>query len=326
MRRNVLVTRSGLAAASFAAIAMTACNVEKDETGGRPVVESTPSTTQSTTQSPAPASTETVARTVSTRETVRGSGTPVNAEYGLGEKAFRERRYADAVVSFGEFTSARPENPWGHYMLGLSAWKAGDVEKARTELERTVELDPGHVKGRLNLARVLLDLGNPKDARKHVVAALAVDSTSGEGHRLMGRVQSTLHLNEEAIVSYRLALRYDPDDVWSMNNMALILIQQQRFTEALSPLARAVAVDSTVPVFHNNLGIALEHLGQYTLATASYRKAVGADSSYTKALMSLARVDGRKEETGIVPVNLAHLSDEFDKAVRSGTVAVARRE
>jgi Tfp pilus assembly protein PilF len=322
MRRNVLITRSGLATASFAAIAMTACSVEKDDTGGRPAVEATPTTAQ-----PQPTSgTETVARTVSATETVRGSGTPASTEYDLGEKAYRERRYTDAVLSFTEFTNARPDNPWGHYMLGLSAWKSGDVEKARVELERTVELDPKHVKGRLNLTRVLLDLGDAKGARKHVVAGLAIDSTSGEAHRLMGRVQSSLRQNEEAIVSYRLALRYDPDDVWSMNNMALILIQQQRFVEALGPLARAVVVDSSVPVFHNNLGIVLEHLGQYSLATVSYGKAVRADSGYTKALMSLARVEGRKEEAGLVPVDLAQLAAGFDWAFRCGAVAVARRD
>ena len=41
----------------------------------------------------------------------------------------------------------------------------------------------------LNLARVNLEQGRAKDARDRVTAALALDSTSGEAYRLMGRVR-----------------------------------------------------------------------------------------------------------------------------------------
>ncbi len=67
-----------------------------------------------------------------------------------------------------------------------------------------------------------------------------------------------------------------------MNNMALVLIQQGRFDEALPPLARAVQLDSSVAVFHNNLGIALERTGQYTMAAQSYRAALSVDSNLHK--------------------------------------------
>jgi len=210
-------------------------------------------------------------------------------------------------------------------MLGLSAWKAGELDKARGEFERTVQIDPKHVKGLLNLSRVLLDEGKPKEAREYVTAALKLDSTSSDGHHLMGRVYSGLKQNEEAIVSFRLALVYNPNNVWSMNNIGLILLQQQKYSEAVKPLARAVAVDSTIAVIHNNLGIVLEHLGQYTLAAASYRRAIEVDKGYTKAVMSLARVEGRKQDTTLAVLDLATIAGEFDKEVRSGIVAVAKK-
>ena len=215
---------------------------------------------------------------------------------------------------------------WEHYMLGLELRKSGDLVSAEAALKRTLELDPKHVKGHLNLGRVYLDQDKPRDARTHIVAALKLDSTSSDGYRLLGRVHAALKQNEEAIASYRLALARNPDDTWSMNNLALILIQQQRYTEALPPLARAVKLDSTVAVFQNNLGIALEHLGQYGLATSAFRSALSADSSYTKAVLSLARVEFRKEDPATVPVDLAVLADTFDREVRTSVgVAVVRK-
>ena len=59
-----------------------------------------------------------------------------------------------------------------------------------------------------------------------------------------------------------------------MNNMGLLMIQQGRNEEALEPLARAVQLDSTVAVFQNNLGIALEHTGRFVLATQAYKAAL----------------------------------------------------
>src|SRR5687768_12918430 len=40
------------------------------------------------------------------------------------ETAYRDKRYADATKLFSTYADQHPNNPWGHYMLGLSAWKS----------------------------------------------------------------------------------------------------------------------------------------------------------------------------------------------------------
>jgi Tfp pilus assembly protein PilF len=232
------------------------------------------------------------------------------------ESLYQEKRYADAAELFTVYVDQRPNNPWGHYMLGLSAWKSGDLERAEGALVRSLELDPKHVKTLLNLSRVHLEQGRAKDARDRVTAALALDSTSGEAYRLMGRVRAALNQPNEAIAAYRVALSHDPEDVWSMNNMGLLMIQQGRNEDALGPLARAVGLDSTVAVFQNNLGIALEHTGRFALAAQAYKAAVAADAGYTKAKLSLARVEGRLDDPSVMPVELATLAEAFDREIR----------
>jgi Tfp pilus assembly protein PilF len=233
-----------------------------------------------------------------------------------GDKAYSEKRYADAEAVFATYVEEHPNNPWGHYMLGLSSWKAGDLDRAERAFVRANELDPKHVKTLLNLTRVHLDQGKPKDALGRVNAALALDSSAGEAYRMLGRVRSALNEPNEAVAAYRLALSHNPTDVWSMNNMGLILIQQGRNEEALGPLARAVQLDSTVAVFQNNLGIALEHTGRFMLATQAYKSALAIDDGYTKAKLSLARVEGRKEDPTVTPVELGTLAESFDREIR----------
>ena len=233
-----------------------------------------------------------------------------------GEKMYQERQYGDAAALFETYVDQHPKNPWGQYMLGLSSWKNGDLDRAEQAFVRANELDPKHVKTLLNLTRVHLDQGRPKDALVSVNSAIALDSSSGEGYRLLGRVRAALNEPNEAIAAYRLALTKSPTDVWSMNNLGLILIQQGKNEEALAPLARAVQIDSTVAVFQNNLGIALEHTGHFMLATQAYKSALAIDEGYTKAKLSLARVDGRKEDPSVVPVELVTLAEAFDREVR----------
>lgn len=248
-----------------------------------------------------------------------------NVTYETAESTYNQRRFTEAAAMFEAYVQRKPENPWGHYMLGLSAWKAGDFDQARTALERSLELDSTHVKTLLNLARVLLDQERAGEAKERVMAALALDSTSGEVHRVLGRTYTSLGMLDDAIESYRTALTVDPTEVWAMNNLALIYIRQERYEDALGPLARAVQLRPGAPVFQNNLGIALELSGHTGAARDAYRAAIAADSSYTKAQVSLARVEGLEDDPASTPVELSVLADAFEREVqqwREGRMAV----
>jgi len=242
---------------------------------------------------------------------------PQNVTYASAESAYTQKNYRQAVESFSVYVERRPDNPWGHYMLGLSAWKAGDLERARTSLERALELDPRSVKTLLNLGRVLLEQDRAADAQVRVGAAIEIDTTSAEAHRMMGRVETALGKPDSAMGYYHVALSLDPSDAWSMNNLGLVLIEQGRYEEALPPLARAVELKPDVPVFSNNLGTALERTGHLVAAAEAYRGALAADSTYAKAAKSLARVDGKTDGASITPVDLGALAASFDQEIQS---------
>jgi len=231
--------------------------------------------------------------------------------------AYQDKRYQDAVRLYTAFVGDHERSAWGHYMLGLSLWKSGDLQGARAALEKSVQREPRNVLVLTNLGRVLLESRESKEGLRYAARAVALDPTSHEARRTLARIHGSLNMPNDAIADYRIALSLDPLDAWSMNNLALILIQQQRYEEALAPLARAVQLDSAVAVFQNNLGIALEHTGHFALATVAYQSALDADSSYTKARVSLARVEGRPEDPALAPVVLATLAESFDQEVRT---------
>lgn len=241
-------------------------------------------------------------------ETRAPSGT---VSFAVAERSYHEGRYEEARRMFSAYLEKHPDNPWGDYMIGLSAWKAGDLGDAETALEETVRKDSSHVKGWINLARVRLDDGRPDDARDAVGHALDLDPDGSDAYRILGRVAQEQGRLDEAEKAYRTALVRDPDDAWSMNNLALIHIHRGDFEAAVPPLAKAVRTRDDVAVFHNNLGTALEKVGRFSAAADAYRKADELAGGYDKAKASLARVGTLTEPPGLEATSLDELARAF---------------
>jgi predicted Zn-dependent protease len=213
------------------------------------------------------------------------------------ETTFRDKRYDEALAKFTAYTETKPENPWGFYMLGLSAWKAGDHTVAEQGLRQAAELDSTHVKSRLNLGRVLMETNRHAESVEFIQQAIELEPTSSEGFRLLARAYDGLGRTADAIVASKRAIVLDGRDVWALNNLGTILIREGRIEEALGPLARAVELEPGMPTFQNNFGMALERTGFYRAAAEAYRTAIEIDSTYGKPAISLARVEQLTEDT-----------------------------
>ena len=208
-----------------------------------------------------------------------------------GQAAYQAKKYNEATAIFEAYTERRPGNAWGYYMLGLSAWKSGDVAKAEKAFDQALSIDPRHIKSLVNQSRVFIDQKRHEDAIDRLTRAAEIDPDSAEVHRLLGRTYHTQGQTDEAVEAYRHALELNERDVWSMNNLGLLLLEAKRAEEALPLFAQAVELRKEVPEFHNNLGMALEHTGRFKAAATAYGGALTADPRYEKAKQNLARVE-----------------------------------
>jgi len=242
--------------------------------------------------------------------------------YEIAENAFLNARYDEAVTLFTRYTERESKNPWGYYMLGLSAWKDGQLETAETAFGQSLELDPNHLKSCINLSRVLMEHQRASEALAVLDRALEIDSTSGTVYRLRGNAYSDLNQVDDAIEAYRTAIRLDPTDAWAMNNLAFVWIQQDEFEKALPALARATELRKDVPVFFNNLGMALEHTGHYTDATQAYAFAADLDGTSEKASLNRNRVSAVRDDPAVPAVDLAVLASDFETEIESWGVAL----
>ncbi len=254
---------------------------------------------------------ESAPASVGNPDTVAAFAADPRETYSLAMTAYRERRYEDAQSLFQAYLEQKPEQGFARTMHGLAAWKSGDHATAEMELKIALKADASNDRARFNLARVYLDTNRPRQALELVTAR----RNSGEAMRLAGRAHHQEGRSEQALEAYRRALILDEEDAWSMNNMALILIEQGNFAEALAPLARAVELRGDVAVIRNNLGVALERTGSHAASAEQYAAAVRLDPvSQHHADASRQRV-AALVKPGEESPDMTLLADQFENTI-----------
>lgn len=263
-----------------------------------------------------PTPVSTVARTVPVTE-------PLAPMFGTPEEAYKAGDYRAAKRLYEVHLESRVDDGHGHYMLGLASWKAGDFERAKVAFDKAIELTPTFAKAYFNQGRVLLDLGRPAEALEVIEKGRALDSTSGEGLRLVARAQAEQGDVDGAIATYRELLTGDEDDAWGLNNLGMLMLDRGDVDGALGPLARAVQVRPTAPLFLNNLGMALEKAGYPIAALHRYELAVQHGPDNRKAAANLERMKGAiTDSTFVDEVSVQKLGEEFRETVRGWKAAV----
>lgn len=231
--------------------------------------------------------------------------------YPEAQSAYLAGDYVAAAVLFDAYTLEEPSNPWGFYMLGLAAWKAGDPDTAAEGFLQALEIRPDHLPALVNYSRLLLDMGRTDEARVQIDRALAVDPRDAQAGRVLGRVLHNQGLLAEAEEAYRRVLAEHPQDAWSLNNLGLILIQRDRCAQAVPALAKASLLLEGTACVQNNLGIALERTGRYRAAAEAFALAVKTAPDHAAAVHNFARVQGLQEDPVQPAFDLAAAAASF---------------
>ena len=211
-----------------------------------------------------------------------------------GQTAYSAKKYKEATAIFEAYTERKPGNAWGHYMLGLSAWKSGDLAKSEKAFDQAIAIDPRHIKSLVNESRLFIDQQRHDEALVRLARASELDPENREVNRLFAHTYHLLGRTDEAIAVYRGVLDSNEYDTWTMNNLGMLLLETGHGDESVTLLTRAVELRNEVAEFHNNLGLALEQTGHFRAAADSFGNALLADPGYHKAKENLARVEAVK--------------------------------
>ncbi|RYX90718.1 MAG: tetratricopeptide repeat protein, partial [Comamonadaceae bacterium] len=199
-----------------------------------------------------------------------------NIQIGLGD-------FAAAAGSFNAVLELTPDNPDGHYNLGVTAQMLGQHDAAIASFRKAVALRPGDVRSLCGLASSLTSNGQPTEAIAVCEEALALAADRGEVHNALGNALLTLGRHDEAIASYSRTIALQPDYAEAHSNIGMALTAKGQLDTAIGSLQRAVAIKPRYAEGHNNLGNALQQQGRFDDAMRSYGTAIAINPRFAQA-------------------------------------------
>ncbi|MBL8917799.1 MAG: tetratricopeptide repeat protein [Myxococcaceae bacterium] len=148
-----------------------------------------------------------------------------------------------AVAEYQEAIALEPDYPDAHLSLGLAHADGGRLDEAMKELRVAIDLDPSDPVARHELASLLMDLDDYRNAITHLKEVTRLDPKLFEAWLDLGICYAQKGFYAEAERAYDKAAELEKGDVLLLYNQAALYALWGRPADALSLLTRAVAAD-----------------------------------------------------------------------------------
>jgi Flp pilus assembly protein TadD len=178
--------------------------------------------------------------------------------------------------------------------LGLA--REGDLRGAMAGYRQVLELDPGHLRARNNLAVLLDRTGDHGSAAEHLRAALELEPENPELLSNLGAALGALGRFEEAEEALKRALRLDPSGTDVRANLGILHFRRGLSHQAETELRWVCERDENHASAHFYRGEALNRLGRVEEGLQVLQRAVELQPGNPRAFHLMGILYDRKGE------------------------------
>jgi tetratricopeptide (TPR) repeat protein len=207
-------------------------------------------------------------------------------------------RFDDALRSYGEAISRRPDFAEAHLNLGIVLQEQGRSVEALTALEAAVRARPDFAPAQDSLGNALRAAGRLPEAIEAYRRAVALDPAFTAAYCNLGAALWQAEQFREAADALQAALALDPNRPEAHNHMGNVCKSLGFLNQALSAYRQALALKPDFAAAHFNLAVLLGELDQPFEALASYRAALGFAPEFADAQANLGATLMRLERPG----------------------------
>ena len=121
-----------------------------------------------------------------------------------------------------------------------------------------------------NLGTAYGELGKYEEAIESYKQAIRINPDFRDAHYNLGTAYGELGKYDEAIKSYKQAIRIDPDDAWTHHNLGLAYGKSGKYKEAIDAFKQAIRINTDYAEAHFNLGVACHYSNDRNSALEQY--------------------------------------------------------
>ncbi|WP_374570047.1 tetratricopeptide repeat protein [Phenylobacterium sp.] len=170
-----------------------------------------------------------------------------------------------------------------HLNGALAAVSAGQFERALKLCAKALKADPSNFFGHHIAAIAHEKLGDWAASIDSYERALALNPDSPEIANDLGRLAFRMQMLPQAEALFRIHLAARPYAPESSNNLACVLREQMRYSDAIDVLKPAIQAAPDRPLLWNTLGTVMADLGETEQAAIFYTETLRLDPKHVKA-------------------------------------------
>lgn len=167
-------------------------------------------------------------------------------QQNVGVAYLQQNDLDHAVEHFKSALVVSPDNAQLHYDLGLAYKLKDKLPDAVAVLRKAQDEDSSLSDAPYTLGILFMQSGQFAEAQGELQKATVLMPTSGDAWSELADVEKSLNDFDHAIEDYKRAIRLRPDDAGNHINLAAILAQQGKHSEALAERKLAAALTSTL--------------------------------------------------------------------------------
>jgi arylsulfatase A-like enzyme/Flp pilus assembly protein TadD len=172
------------------------------------------------------------------------------------------------------------------FLLGESALRRQDWEKAADDLQRCLALNPNFDNAMTGLSRALAKLGRLDEARVWIDKALKNNPQNYQAWYQLGVLDGTSS-PEAAKVFLDKAIAIQPNFSAGQREFGMLLFQQKNYAAAAPHLEKAIELGLADARLHNFVGICYNHTNRTSKAVAEFQRAIELDPKLAEAHLNM---------------------------------------
>jgi tetratricopeptide (TPR) repeat protein len=213
---------------------------------------------------------------------------PAEAHFSRGNDYADENRLDQAIASYRQAISLRPDFFKAHFNLGNALYGQGKLDDAIACYRRVASLQPDFFDAPIALGNALQDQKKFEEAVAAFRAALALRPDFAEAHCNLGGALAAMRRFDEALASLDTALSLKPDYADAHTNRGNTLGHLHRYEEGLVCHDRALQLQPNSAEAHFNRANTLVALKRHEQALADFGAAAQIRPDFVDAHFSEA--------------------------------------
>lgn len=208
--------------------------------------------------------------------------------------AYRRQDHGAAAAACQQVMAMAPEHPGAWHLAGAIDLQRGDLQASSLKIEKAIELDAAQAEFHRTLARARVASGAFADAAASARRAIALDATNADAWVVLGLgLEATDPQSAQA--AWEKAVALAPASPEAHFRIGDLQRRKRDYAAAVASYRAARAAGADHPVLSNNLGLALQELGQSDEAERCYRRAIELQPGLVEASANLGDLLSRQQ-------------------------------